>query len=76
MTKDYFTMDDLERAIRNYNSGRSNLKLEPNEIETLLEKINSINKELVVQDITPEKVRKKGKFILKIRVFEDFQYIN
>ena len=65
MTKDYFTMDDLERAIRNYNSGRSNLKLEPNEIETLLEKINSINKELVVQEITPEKMRKKGKFIDK-----------
>ena len=68
MTEDYFTMGDLERAIRNYNSGRSNwssLKLEPNEIETLLEKINSINKELVVQEITPKKVRKKGTFIDK-----------
>lgn len=65
MTKDYFTMDDLERAIRNYNSGRSNLKLEPNEIETLLEKINSINNELVVQKITPKKVRTKGKFMDK-----------
>ena len=68
MTEDYFTMGDLERAIRNYNSGRSSLKLEPNEIETLLEKINSINKELVVQEITPEKVRKKGKFIDKFYV--------
>jgi len=65
MTKDYFTMGDLERAIRNYNSGRFGLKLEPNEIETLLEKINSINNELVVQEITPKKVRKKGTFMGK-----------
>ncbi len=65
MTKDYFTMDDLERAIRNYNSGRFGIKLKPNEKETLLEKINSINKELVVQDITPKKVRTKGTFIDK-----------
>ena len=62
MTKDYFTMDDLERAIRNYYSGRVGLKLEPNEKENLLEKINSINNELVVQEITPKKVRTKGKF--------------
>ena len=65
MTKDYFTMDDLEMAIRNYNSGRVGLKLEPNEKETLLEKINSINNELVVQDITPKKVRTKGTFMDK-----------
>ena len=66
MTEDYLTMDDLEMAIEDYNHFRSakrhHINLSEKERNELLTKINSIEKQLVVQKITPQKVKEQGTF--------------
>ncbi len=57
-------MDDLVRVIRDYNVSNSHhhINLSEEERNKLLTKINSINRQLVVQKITPEKVKEQGTF--------------
>ena len=63
---DWRTVSRLKKTIREYNEGRFKINkviLKPKEFDTLVEKINSIMRNLVVQKITPDKVKEIGKFI-------------
>lgn len=60
-----FTSNDLDRAIQEYNnlrSERKHLNLSEEKGNELLTKINSIEKQLVDQKITPQKVKEQGTF--------------
>tara|TARA_B100001094_G_scaffold326855_1_gene383854 strand:+ start:39000 stop:39563 length:564 start_codon:yes stop_codon:yes gene_type:complete len=66
MKEVYFSMADLKMAIQEYNNFRSanrhRINLSEEERNELLTKINSIEKQLVVQKITPQKVKEQGTF--------------
>ena len=61
-----YTSNDLNEAIKAYNDMRYTTKKQINlseeEINKLLTKINSIEKQLVDQKITPQKVKEQGTF--------------
>ncbi len=66
MKEVYFSMADLDTAIKDFNHLRSakkhHINLSEKETNELLTKINSIEKQLVVQKITPQKVKEQGTF--------------